>query len=133
MPLKDIEARRVYHRDYMRRKLKEDPEFKERHRKRVRDNDRRYRSEVDKVVDHFRETGCRVCGEPDPCCLVAHHLDPSRKEFNIGDCRRMKLSPTAVEQELRKCVCLCYNCHAKLHAGKIDYCGVVQPGSTSGS
>jgi hypothetical protein len=79
-----------------------------------------------------------VCSERQPCCLVAHHLDPSKKDFNIGDARSNKLGFASVQEELEKCVCLCMNCHSKVHAGVLQlseeyHCGVEQSGSSSGS
>ena len=53
-------------------------------------------------------------------CIEAlhfHHLDPTQKEFGIS-----KTGQTYVweklKQELDKCICLCANCHAEVHAGK---------------
>ena len=46
-------------------------------------------------------------------------VDPSSKDFNIGMAQSRKISPARVEAELAKCVCLCMNCHAKVHAGII--------------
>lgn len=43
-----------------------------------------------------------------------HHLDPSIKEYNIGNIVRRKSFQT-VEEELTKCVLLCANCHRIRH------------------
>ena len=117
MPLKDKEAKKAYHREYMKKRFREDPSFKEKHLERLRKNDARYRVEVEKLINEFRSEGCRVCKEKTYCCLVAHHLDEENKDFNIGDARRNKMSPSRVAKELEKCVCLCMNCHAKVHWG----------------
>lgn len=60
---------------------------------------------------------CLVCGEVTPECLDFHHLrdkkDDIAKLIKSG-------SVKAVTEELDKCVCLCANCHRKVHAGLID-------------
>lgn len=115
--MKNLEARRKYHRDYMSRKMGTDPVFKKKHLARVKRNDARYRRELNLVVQTFRSAGCLLCPEKTKCCLVAHHLDPATKDFEIGNATARKLSAARVREELLKCVCLCMNCHAKVHAG----------------
>jgi hypothetical protein len=46
MPLKDPEARRAYHREYMRKRHAQDPEAREKQLVRVRRNDARYEAET---------------------------------------------------------------------------------------
>jgi hypothetical protein len=43
-----------------------------------------------------------------------HHLDPSKKEFNLGNILRRK-DFEFIEKELSKCVLLCANCHRIRH------------------
>jgi hypothetical protein len=64
------------------------------------------------------KTSCIICGESEPCCIDFHHLDPSIKDFTIGQHRSR--SKQWLIQEIKKCVCLCSNCHRKVHAGLID-------------
>ena len=47
-----------------------------------------------------------------------HHLDPSKKEFKIGDASTA--SWKRLLAELDKCVMLCALCHRKHHAGVLD-------------
>lgn len=111
---------RERHRKYMRDRYRNDPEHRAKHLARVKANSARYREEVRQLVEEFRVAGCLVCGEVEPCCLVAHHLDSSEKDFNIGGAVNKRISPKKVRIELAKCVCLCANCHAKVHAGLIE-------------
>ena len=120
MPLKDKEARRNYHRGYMARRLAEDPEYKAGHIERVRRNDARYREEVRQIIQAFKVNGCVLCHEKEECCLSAHHLDGTGKDFSIGDAANTKKGPKRVQAELAKCICVCENCHRKLHAGIIS-------------
>tara|TARA_R110000782_G_C14621619_1_gene393317 strand:+ start:111 stop:608 length:498 start_codon:yes stop_codon:yes gene_type:complete len=48
-----------------------------------------------------------------------HHLDPSVKEYNLGD-RLRKKDFSGLEQELKKCVLLCANCHRIRHFTERD-------------
>ena len=119
MPLKDPEARREYHRDYMKRYLA-DPDARARHLARVERNNERYRAANRALIATFKERGCRMpgCGESEPCALVGHHVDPAEKKFSLAESNsNRQMSPKKVAAELAKCVCLCANCHRKLHAG----------------
>jgi hypothetical protein len=101
----------------MRRRYQEDPEFRRKHRERTERNNAKYKAKVAALIDEFKADGCSLCEETEACCLTAHHLDPEDKDFNIGDAVRRGISPKKTAKELSKCVCLCANCHAKVHAG----------------
>ena len=119
MPCKNRSSRRKYQRDYYRKRLAEDIEFKAKHLAMVRRRDARVRQETRAVLDAFKAGGCKICEEKATCCLSAHHLDPSKKSFSIGESVWSKMSPAKVAEELKKCVCVCENCHRKIHAGLI--------------
>lgn len=71
-----------------------------------------------KLLDKIKsDSGCVICGEKDPVVLDFHHVNPQEKEFEISYGRKRKLS--AVLNEIEKCVVVCRNCHAKIHAGSI--------------
>lgn len=76
---------------------------------------------ISKLVERVREYkafhGCGVCGENDPCCIDFHHCDPTDKEIEISNMRHFAWDKVLIEIE--KCVTLCRNCHAKVHAGSI--------------
>jgi hypothetical protein len=59
------------------------------------------------------ERGCYHCGEDDPTMLSFHHLDPSTKKYLISSKRLF--NPDKFWEEVNKCICLCLNCHSKLH------------------
>ncbi len=83
----------------------------------VRNNERRIRHT--QLLQEYKNTmQCVVCGENENCCLEFHHTDPSVKEFTIG--RAMARNWESILQEIKKCVCLCSNCHKKVHAGLVD-------------
>jgi hypothetical protein len=60
------------------------------------------------------------------CCLLCgynkyygaldfHHLDPKNKKIQISNVKKLKFE--SIKKELDKCVCICKNCHAEVHAG----------------
>lgn len=59
---------------------------------------------------------CENCGYS-KCkeALDFHHLDPSKKDFNISGSHARSWSK--IEGELKKCVLLCANCHREIHTG----------------
>ena len=121
MPYKDPDERRAHARKRARERYASDPELRQRHLARVNATKARYRAGVVRLVAEFRADGCATCGERESCCLVAHHVDPETKTFSLGNANREHRSPEAVVRELKKCVCLCHNCHAKVHAGVIAW------------
>lgn len=116
MPKKDPAARRLYHREYIKRRYHEDPEYRRKHKEIVKANGKKYRDQIKDVVCEFKSSGCLLCDEAEVCCLDAHHA-VGTKEFNIGQAHRNGFSPKRVRAELSKCVCVCSNCHRKIHAG----------------
>lgn len=69
--------------------------------------------------DYKSTLSCNVCGEDETCCLDFHHLDPTQKDFVVSEMIN-KVGRKKIEEELAKCVCLCANCHRKVHAGIIS-------------
>ena len=57
---------------------------------------------------------CERCGENDIACLDWHHIDPTQKEASVSWMLQNR-SKTAIIEEMKKCICLCSNCHRKLH------------------
>ena len=61
---------------------------------------------------------CVICSEPDPVVIDFHHVDPKTKSFTIGASTHR--SREQIFQEVEKCVCLCANCHRRVHAGTVE-------------
>ena len=57
---------------------------------------------------------CSICGEDRIWCLDFHHTNPSEKEYNISSLVRDG-SRQKIEEELKKCIVLCANCHRDIH------------------
>ena len=108
MPYRDSEKQRTAQREWAERNRS----TTRRHKKRVRTKKR----ELMRRLLIFR--GCQLCGYR-RCAeaLTFHHLDPSTKEGNVGEMVGANLGFARIKTEMRKCVILCHNCHAEVHAG----------------
>lgn len=62
---------------------------------------------------------CSFCSEADNACLEWHHINPEIKERNISEMVHCAWSPPKILEEIAKCMCVCANCHRKLHAGRM--------------
>lgn len=59
------------------------------------------------------ECGIKYDGR-NACIFDCHHVDPSKKKYNLGTSRLTNISMNRVKVELKKCVLMCSNCH-RLH------------------
>lgn len=59
---------------------------------------------------------CCVCGEDHPACLEFHHVEDNKFE-SISFLVSHGFTKEQVLRELKKCSCVCANCHRKIHAG----------------
>jgi hypothetical protein len=70
----------------------------------------------DKVSHLKSEYGgkCVKCGY-DKCvdALEFHHVDPTVKEFHLGEARGRNIK--TLKKELEKCILVCRNCHTEIH------------------
>lgn len=85
--------------------------------------DKRYKERVASVINKIKtEQGCKFCSEREPICLDFHHLNPKIKDREVSFWVRSKSLNKAL-LELEQCVCVCSNCHRKIHAGIIKLNG----------
>ena len=119
MPYKGTpEERREKHRKYMAARYANDEAHRDAHKRQVKRQKPIQIARLKTLLEPFRAGGCHFCAEHDPCCLEAHHKDPSQKLFEIaGAIGGARYGKAAIEAELAKCVCVCANCHRKIHAG----------------
>lgn len=60
---------------------------------------------------------CALCGfDQHPAALQFHHIDPSKKSFQIGE-GGLTRGIERCRAEAAKCVLLCSNCHAQVEVG----------------
>ena len=62
---------------------------------------------------HKLKGACVKCSESRPYVIDFHHIDPSTKEFEPS--QMINASNVKLSDELKKCICLCRNCHAEFH------------------
>jgi hypothetical protein len=84
------------------------------HREELQAYRTRIRKPADALIAAFRSDGCCLCAEKDPACLEAHHIDPTTKENKVGYLTAAGQIQLLAD-ELKKCACVCSNCHAKIH------------------
>ncbi|WP_440006894.1 homing endonuclease associated repeat-containing protein [Halomicrococcus sp. SG-WS-1] len=65
-------------------------------------------------------SGCARCNETDPACLDFHHLNEDEKEMAVGKMVTYGYSKSQLEEEIKKCLILCANCHRKEHSSPLD-------------
>lgn len=74
---------------------------------------RRYRTKMAAVK--LLGGSCTKCGyNKNISAFEFHHLDPSQKDFNIGNAANK--SWEVIKKEIQKCVLLCANCHKIEHS-----------------
>ena len=118
MPIKDPVKRREAHSKYMREVWY--PKNKVKHKKSVGKNKKQYKQQCRDMISEFRKNGCLLCEEKTPCCLSAHHVDSETKDVTVAFLAA-SVQPKKLKKELAKCVCLCENCHRKVHAGLLNF------------
>jgi hypothetical protein len=75
----------------------------------------KYKKEFLETFRHYKKSlNCNKCGENRYWVLDFHHLDPSKKDFEISSLVN-KTSKKLLDKELEKCIVLCANCHRDLH------------------
>jgi hypothetical protein len=119
MPSKDKEKRKEYNREYYNNRYHTDSIYNQKMKIRNNKNREKYAIRNKLIINDFKSNGCNLCPEKEFVCLVAHHLDPNEKDFNIGNAKG-SYSALKLKAELAKCICLCANCHMKLHANIIS-------------
>lgn len=76
----------------------------------------RHRFTKKKALIDYKGGKCIACGYYKSInSLSFHHLDPSKKDFEISG--KHCLSLDKLKREVDKCVLLCLNCHSEVHSG----------------
>lgn len=123
--IKEISARgREKHREEIRQRNrdfynahKDDPKYKESVRRSREKNGEKWRGKDRERRKRFNEKWkhpCEKCGEDRLYLIQFHHIDPGTKSFCIGASATSR-QDAALEAEVKKCVCLCSNCHDEFH------------------
>lgn len=80
-------------------------------RKRSRDNHTKNKA---LLVKYKQEKACEKCGEKHPACLQFHHRVPAEKKNEVSAMMTSYIWERVLE-EIKKCMLICANCHAKIH------------------
>lgn len=88
-----------------------------------RENKKYYRNKAKKATEKHRawwkeyksQLVCEKCGEDHPACIQFHHKNPKNKSFDVSRGVSNFKSKELIIKEIKKCIPLCANCHAKLH------------------
>jgi len=77
-------------------------------------NKQEQNKKIRQYINEYKSTcSCKKCGDNRPYVLDFHHVDPSEKEFDLGNAS--KYSMTKLKAEIEKCITLCRNCHSEFH------------------
>ena len=78
------------------------------------------RNKLKEKAIKYKGGKCQCCGY-NKCnrSLTFHHLNPSKKKFEVNSNNMFSMSWKKVEIELNKCILLCANCHGELHDKEI--------------
>lgn len=72
---------------------------------------------INKQILNDRKTKCVICGLTDKCCLEFHHIKD--KQYSISQAVSHLRQENFIK-ELDKCICVCANCHKKIHNNEIN-------------
>ena len=73
------------------------------------------RRKIKRMSVEYKGGKCEKCGyNKSLSALEFHHLDPSEKDFSIGNGGNSK-SWEKIKVELDKCILVCANCHREIH------------------
>lgn len=86
----------------------------------AKNREKRNATDRNRMHTHFNfinslKQSCAKCGDNRFYVIEFHHIDPTTKLFTISDGRKSHKSKEDVENEVKKCVCLCRNCHKEFH------------------
>lgn len=77
----------------------------------------RFRRNLKRKAIEYKGGECSFCGyDKSQTALCFHHPDPKEKDFSLGN-NGLTRKWDDIKPELDKCILLCLNCHAEVHAG----------------
>lgn len=66
-------------------------------------------------IEYKSKVKCTKCDFKHTAAIEFHHLDPSKKDFTVGNAINNNKKEDEVRKELEKCIPLCANCHKIFH------------------
>jgi hypothetical protein len=99
---------------YKKEKMARDPAYLEKHRRQNREAVYRTFDRKRAIIAERKGDACSNCGRTFPKeHLHFHHVDPATKKFSLANGYLEKWD--AIEDELKKVVVLCEQCHCEVH------------------
>jgi len=75
------------------------------------------RDKLKQMAVEYKGGKCKLCGyDKTVQALEFHHINSAEKDFGIAK-KGYTRSWEKVKKELDKCIMVCANCHAEIHAG----------------
>jgi hypothetical protein len=102
------------------RRWRDVPHVRIQHGPSVRRSEKR---RIDRIRQIREFVGCQLCPEREWYCLDFHHVDPTTKSFTPSRGQKA-VSWADMVAEICKCICLCANCHRKVHRGALSVEGL---------
>jgi len=72
------------------------------------------------IYQHLLTHPCVDCGETDVMVLDFDHINPKNKSCGVTELARKHASWKIIEQEIKKCVVRCANCHRRRTAKQFN-------------
>lgn len=78
-----------------------------------------YRQRLKDRLIYIMGEKCCICGyNKNNSALEFHHLNPTQKDFTLG--QNPNISFAKANEEIKKCILVCANCHREIHSGLIN-------------
>jgi hypothetical protein len=111
VPLKDLEARRQYNKEYQR-KWYSDPENKKLQISRSAESNKKRNKEYREKINDLKDTPCMDCGNRfPPVCMDFDHITDNKITDVSSMVRRNRYTWEKIQAEIDKCELVCANCH----------------------
>jgi len=66
-----------------------------------------------KYIKNKKTCSCKKCNESRWYVLDFHHIDSTEKSFELGNAPKHSIEK--IQNEIKKCITLCRNCHSEFH------------------
>jgi len=113
---KEKKNKSQYYQDNKNKTIEKSQQWKKNNPEKAKEITKRYYIKKRKFINDYKlSKGCQVCGYNKCAEALDFHHSNDDKEFGIGNAVIAKGFIT-IKKEIEKCIVLCRNCHAELHA-----------------
>ena len=75
----------------------------------------KYQEHQNQIEELKSQLKCAKCGDSRGYVLDFHHINPEEKDKEISRMLSKNYTLERIMNEIKKCVCLCSNCHREFH------------------